>query len=208
MFDFFMNDEVTLIKSNSEKYEKISADVQGNLIFIDDLSLPIEEGDKLIRIIPNGLNETYVVIDRGLYSGMAGIEGHYEVKVRKESMHSANNKPTNINNFYGNISNSQIQQNVNNSSQVMSGDDGYKNKEELKKYILMLKENIEQIGLKQENLSDITNSIATIESELSQEYSKSKVINQCLATIRNVLEGVTGSLIASGLIYQLGLFTK
>lgn len=207
MFDEFMNDKVILVKSNGIRYDAISADVQENTIFINDISLPIEEGDKLIRVLPNNLKETYIVIDRGLYSGMAGLEGHYEVKVKKSS-YSSQDVATNINNYYGNISNSQIQQNVNNSSQVMSVTDEYEKKDELKKYLIMLKENIGQIELKDDGASEINNNVTTIEEELGREKPKAKVINQCLNTIRNVLEGVTGSLIASGLIYQIGQLVK
>lgn len=208
MFSKFKTDKVTLIKEDGQKYEDIFANVQPNLIFIDDATLPIEEGDKLIRVLPNSLKEVYVVMDRGLYSGIGGIKAHYQVKVRKEKGLSNIDGHANINNFYGNVNNAQIQQNVKNSSQTISLNEDYDKKDELENYILMLKENLDKIGGQPEKMADITKNIDVIELELKQQHSKPKVINECLGTIRNVLEGVTGSLIASGLIYQLGVFVK
>lgn len=90
----FENDKLTLIKSDSRKYEEILADVQKNKIFINDISLPIEEGDIIIRELPNGLKEKYIVIDRCLYTGHLG---HYELEVRRDGVHENEKKHTNIN---------------------------------------------------------------------------------------------------------------
>jgi low affinity Fe/Cu permease len=106
------------------------------------------------------------------------------------------------------VSNSQIQQNVNNSSQTISLNEEYEKRDELIKYISTLKENIDKVGLESEKLSVITENVEVIESEIKKENTKPKVINECLGTIRNVLEGVAGSLIASGLIHQMGIFIK
>ena len=82
---FFNNDIVKLRKQNGETYEDIKADVQPKQkkIFIDDASLPIEEGDIIERILPNSLIEQYKVIDRGFYNDFCGISAHYQVSVKK-----------------------------------------------------------------------------------------------------------------------------
>ena len=215
MFNQFMTDKVTLVKNTGIRYENIRSNVQTKLIFIDDATIPIEEGDKLIRILPNTLEEVYVVIDRGFYSGMRGIKAHYQVKVRKENIsidEYSNSRHTNVNNIYGNVNNSQIQQNVKNSSQKITVNEDYEKKVELIKYISILKDNIDKVGLASDKIIIISKSVEIVESELKKSKSKSKsksvVINECLGTIRNVLEGVAGSLIASGLIHQMGFFIK
>jgi len=85
MNSFFNNDIVKLRKQNGETYEDIQADVQPKQkkIFIDDASLPIEEGDIIERILPNSLIEQYKVIDRGFYNDFCGISAHYQVSVKK-----------------------------------------------------------------------------------------------------------------------------
>lgn len=80
-----MSDEVVLIKDNGTRIEGIAASVQKGKIFIDDGSLPIEEGDHLVRELPNGLEESYVVLDRGFYEGGGSIGSHYQCDVQKES---------------------------------------------------------------------------------------------------------------------------
>ena len=78
-------DNVSLIKANGEKYENISAQVGSTKILIPDYKLPIEEGDKLTRALPNGFEETYEVIDRGYFGGNGPIEPYYGVQVRRVS---------------------------------------------------------------------------------------------------------------------------
>lgn len=203
MFNIPITDKVTLLKNNGQKIEDIPAHVQSNMIFIQDSTIPIEEGDRIIRILPSKVEEAFIVIDRGFQSGFRGIKAHYQVKVSKDNRYNQKSGQTNINNFYGNVNQSQIQQDVKNSSQVITINEDYDKKDELKKYILLLKENINLLELESENHSVVTKNINTIEVELEKEVSKSKVINVCLKTIRSVLEGVTCNLIASGLIYKM-----
>lgn len=80
-----MTDTVTLVKSNGEKFENIKANVQREKIFIDDAKLPIEEGDRIIRELSNGLSESFLILDRGYYDRTHGIPAHYQMKVKKES---------------------------------------------------------------------------------------------------------------------------
>jgi hypothetical protein len=84
-FDDMMSELVTLVKADGRQFTNIRASVQPNKIFIDDSKLPIEEGDKFHRILPNGHTEVYLVLDRGFYKGMHGIPDHYQVSVRKET---------------------------------------------------------------------------------------------------------------------------
>lgn len=109
----------------------------------------------------------------------------------------------NINNFYGNINNSQIQQNTNNSSQNMVTNDYYDKKEELIRYVAILKENINKIELTEDKINTVSNSIKKIETEVNDKV-RTSIIKEGLSTIRNVLEGVAVNVIASGLIHQLG----
>ena len=84
-FNNMLNDVVSLIKANGQRYDNIKASVQPQMIFISDSTLPIEEGDKIFRELPNGLTETYIVLDRGYYQKFHSMAAHYQVKVRKET---------------------------------------------------------------------------------------------------------------------------
>ena len=95
-FNRMLNDVVSLIKVDGQRFDNIKALVDSKIIFISDSTLPIEEGDKFIRELPNGLVETFLVIDRGYYPKFGGIDAHYQVKVQKETAVSRNNKPHTI----------------------------------------------------------------------------------------------------------------
>jgi hypothetical protein len=101
IFSEFFNAKVTLKKQNGEEYTDIPASVQSKKIFIDDVSIPIEEGDHLVRKLPNGLEEYYLVLDRGYFDQIQDIEAHYQVSVQKESTRKLNNSSTNNYNING-----------------------------------------------------------------------------------------------------------
>jgi len=87
---FPITDHVTLLKSDGTRHEKIPAHVQPRTIFIDNASVPIEEGDRILRTLPNKFVESYLVEDRGFYPATGGFSDHYQVKVRKESAPPSN----------------------------------------------------------------------------------------------------------------------
>lgn len=78
-----MNDVVTLVKSDGRQFADIPANVQPKMIFIDDGKIPIEEGDHIERLLPNGLLERYLVLDRGFFGASGGFKDHYQIQVRK-----------------------------------------------------------------------------------------------------------------------------
>lgn len=202
-----MRDKVDLLKLNGDVYSDIRSNVQPNLILIDDESIPIEEGDTLVRILPNNLRENYIVKDRGFFAGAGRIQAHYQVKVEKENIHKEKTESSSVNNFYGNITNSQIQQNVRNSNQTMNINESYDKKNELKAWLDdTLKQNLSSIPLESAKLDTVENALKNIEAELEKSNSKPSIIKEGLSSIRTVLEGAAANLVASGLLYQLSQF--
>lgn len=208
MFDNdILNDRIVLRKNNGWVSKPVRANVQSKLILIADTSLPIEEGDKIIRALPNKLTETYIVIDRGFNNGIDTIPSHYQVKVEKENVHNKKDTHSSVNNFYGNITNSQIQQNVRNSNQTMNTNESYDKKNELKAWLDdTLKQNLSSIPLESTKLDTVENALKNIEAELEKSNSKPSIIKEGLSSIRTVLEGAAANLVASGLLYQLSQF--
>ena len=80
-----MQDSVTLIKKDGQRFEGIRASVQPDKIFTDDTSIPLEEGDTFERTLPSGVVERYTVLDSGYHEGIGGIPSHYQSEVRKET---------------------------------------------------------------------------------------------------------------------------
>lgn len=83
--DIFSNEKVKLIKQNSSVYADIPAVVDGDTIFIADVTLPLDSGDIIERTIPSGAKEQYLVVDPGFRKGMRGIPDHYQAIVEKQS---------------------------------------------------------------------------------------------------------------------------
>jgi hypothetical protein len=82
-FAELMNDEVTIVKQTGERFGPFMAVVQRNKIITDEASIPIEEGDFVERLLPNGLTERYCILDTGFQAGFGGIPPHYQMSVEK-----------------------------------------------------------------------------------------------------------------------------
>jgi uncharacterized protein YpuA (DUF1002 family) len=62
------------------------------------------------------------------------------------------------------------------------------------------------LGLGQEKESEVINELTKITDQIQNNNPDWGAIKQSLKTVRNVLEGVTGSLIVSGLVFEIGKF--
>jgi len=99
--DDMKRDTVTLIKRDGKTYDGIRANVQTAKIFTANADAPVEEGDTILRVLPNGLEERYIVLDRGYYSESAGWPARYQIKVRKETVLDAQPSPQVTYNLHG-----------------------------------------------------------------------------------------------------------
>ncbi|MEH7116880.1 hypothetical protein V7128_05560 [Neobacillus vireti] len=106
----------------------------------------------------------------------------------------------NINNFYGNASGIQFLQNSPNSTQTMTNgvDVG-----QIADIIAKVKENINQIGLPEEQQRVVQSEVETISAELVSSQPQPSVMKQSLQSIRTMLEGAGGNLAASGLMFLI-----
>ena len=116
-FKKFLTDKVTLLKSNGSAHENIEASILSENILIDDTSLPIEPGDKIMRRLPSGVEEIYVITDPGFHEAFATFPAHYQIKYQREGM--TNPTVTQDNTTY-NISGSFTRVNVNSLDQSIN----------------------------------------------------------------------------------------
>ncbi|OGU55517.1 MAG: hypothetical protein A2V66_07105 [Ignavibacteria bacterium RBG_13_36_8] len=102
------------------------------------------------------------------------------------------------------MNNSQIQLDTINSLQNYNS-----NEIDIEKILSFLKEmeeNISKIALKENVILEIQTDIKTIKTQLESPNPQKGILIESLRSIRNVLEGVAGNIIASGLLYKLNLF--
>ena len=94
LFDSFANDHVTVTAADGTVVrERVAADVQTGMIFINDASVQIAPGYEISRTVPSGLTEVFVVVDPGFYAASHGMEAHYQIKVRRKE---ATQRPPNV----------------------------------------------------------------------------------------------------------------
>lgn len=215
MFDF-PKEKARIIKQDQSVIEDVDALFDRGTIFVDDASIPIEDGDIIERTLLNGINERYLVTDNGFFSGSAGIPAHYQVKVEKMSMlnteRAGQGASTGSNSFSINltgasISNIQIQQGTTNSSQISKSSKGFNYDavseflNQIKKYDLSKMEFGENSGKIQEVIEETERAVEC--------QAHPSTIKRLLHTLRDLAIGATGSLIASGIASQIpSLLTK
>ena len=102
------------------------------------------------------------------------------------------------NNFYSEVTNSQIQQFSNNSVQTINQEI---NTEKIYEIIKIIEENYKNLDTN--SRKSIEPNIEDIKTEIKKTNPDNKIIKQCFQTIRNVLEGVVGNIIAAGILYYL-----
>lgn len=130
------------------------------------------------------------------------IDGIEYFKEKKIQMRENQRITNNTNNFYGEVTGVQIQQGTVNSSQSQSVNQGFDYAEvaeiieKIKKYDSFLDD---EYG---ENALEIRNKIDEIEDLVQKKENPSR-IKTLLSDIKNLSIGVTGSLIASGIVTLL-----
>jgi hypothetical protein len=82
-FNAVLNDVLTLQKADGRVFANIKAHVSPKGILIMDVQLPIEIGDKLIRTLPSGLRDEFIVDDPGYREAVMGIPAHFVVKAHR-----------------------------------------------------------------------------------------------------------------------------
>jgi len=102
------------------------------------------------------------------------------------------------NNFYSEVTNSQIQQFSNNSVQTI--ENGI-NTEKIYEIIKTIEENYKNLDAN--SRISIEPNIEDIKTEIKKTNPDNNKIKNCFQTIRNVLEGVAGNIIAAGILYYL-----
>jgi hypothetical protein len=120
-FKPLLRDKVTLVKKDGTVVRKgIPASVQPNQVFIFEHTLPIDVGDHLLRELPSGLVDDFIVDDPGFMSGlMGGIPQHFQTKVHRSDQ-PAGQPQTIINNIVGDHAKVNINSTDNSTTYITS----------------------------------------------------------------------------------------
>jgi len=106
-----------------------------------------------------------------------------------------------FNYFYGDINQSQIQQNTTSSNQIISFEN---NIDEVNNLLKELKKNYKNLNLGERKIKEMEDNITELEQIIDNNDYKSQKIPSILMSLKNILEGTASSLVASGLLYMIG----
>ena len=172
-------------------------EIGGELGFDEDLTVKIEQylyGEELIsHILECGTRDREIAIS---HRGVKEIEEALD----KPDMPTHYFPPANFI-YIGEMRNSQIQQGSPEATQVATFNE---NKyEELKEVIQSLKESIDQLGIDQQQKSELQADLQTIEAQISSPKPKTAIITNCIGSIKRILEGAASSALASSLLSKI-----
>ena len=108
---------------------------------------------------------------------------------------------TNITFNIENMSNSQIQQGTEESTQTLNITNA--DLDQVGAFLQALKQSVDELGLQEIQRAQLDTDIQTIEPQLSAPEPKNSIIQESLQSIRSILEGITSSTIASELLSRL-----
>jgi len=200
-----MNEKISEIQERRFRFLHMLYEIsEGNELFSIDafelgkqLGYPHDETDR----IDNYLRGEYLV------EGVAGtrIAITHRGIVEVETALSKPDEPTRYfppTNYIHveHMTSSQIQQGTNQSSQILTY--SVNDFEALTKFIAKLKDQLPELKLGAELRSEVESDVATIEAQIKSPRPKSKIIKECLVSLRTVLEGIAGNVIAGLLIQQ------
>ncbi len=119
----------------------------------------------------------------------------------KKEKETASNSNLSINYFINHMSQSQIQQGMDNlhQTQTFSNFDN----EKVEKLIISLEKEIETLGLDKTHIYEMRAEISTIKAQLSSPKTKKKIIIESVQSISAILHNVASNVAANALIQQI-----
>ena len=186
--------EGKITESLPDSFNKL---VDGNDIptkYIRDINVSGVAG--IIETVKNIIMEWILKLEE---DGIIGVD----MKFTDEEKRIASEKNYTVNNFYGDILNSQIQQNSNHSSQTINN---ALDIDKIVKVLELINTHKKDIIASLDSPKDFEKELDIVNGEVKKANPSKEVISQSFKTIRNILEGIAGNMIAAGILYQIQLF--
>lgn len=190
----------TLLERSSKNIHISLPDSFSNMLSIHAKCIIQVSPNLLTRITEQVKN---IILDWALKLEEDGILGE-GMSFTKDEIGTANEQSYSVQNFYGDINDSQIQGNSKSSPQSQSR--STVDKDAIKDIIKSIEENKAQIPMSSKNQDILSDSIRVLQEEIEKPDPKKNTISEKIKTIRNIMEGAAGSIIASGILYKLNLF--
>lgn len=143
-----------------------------------------------------------VVLEWSLKLESDGILGE-GMSFSQEEKEKAQSVTYHIKNYIqGNIEHSQVQ--VESVDSIQKGSFQGFDISQLKNIIRDLKASLDKIGIEGDTKAELLSEIRTLESQTDSPKPKTSILRESLISVRKILEGAAGNLMASGLLSQIG----
>jgi len=177
----------------SAEQENIICDAIGERVQITMMT----PSTSLIRIIDAVRN---IILNWALKLEENGVLGE-NMTFSDDEKDKAESHSYNVNNFYAEVTGSQIQQNSPDANQTQSLKEF--STTNINHFISSLKEKLDDIEVNEDASKELNAEISTIEIQNSSPKPKNGIIKESLSSIRTILEGATGSVVGQ-LLLELG----
>jgi len=84
-FEELCTDEIFILRADSSKTGPYKSVFESNKVTIFDKTLDVDEGEKVLRQLPNGKVESSTILEVHFSSGFKDIPACYDLKIRKDS---------------------------------------------------------------------------------------------------------------------------
>jgi hypothetical protein len=160
------------------------------------LGLEREETDKITQFLVGENLIKFVALGGELSITHYGVI-KIEEAVSKPEKETQYFPPVNIINIH-HMENSQIQQNNISSTQESSW--VISNNNDIRSFLEILKTKIHELNLSSDDELELNSEVATIESQLSSSRPKKGIIKETLLSIKKIIEGAAGGIVAGELL--------
>ena len=195
-------DSITENNKNRELQVPFSQDIINSIMKSMDIPLhsvlfvSYTEVIKILNVVRN------TVLNWSLQLEKEGILGE-GMSFSKKEKQIADKATYQITNYIGSMQNSQLQQDSSGAIQKLNI--GI-NIDDLLAFITELNKSIDKLDLEENEKQKLITEIGTIENQSNSLKPKQKIIFESLKTLRTILEGMAGNVIAAGLLSKLGQF--
>lgn len=168
-FRSLQNDTVFIEKSDGTRIGPFKTAVARDSATIFDGSIDVVEGDTLIRPLPSGREESFVIVSADFSQGLHSIPAHYSLKLRKTT--AISEKP----------STKQTTIHINNSTGIQVGDNN----------VLNIQNALNELIQKIESSDGSAQEKAQAKSRLS-EFLSHPLVTSILGGVAGSLSGLLG----------------
>lgn len=197
-FQQAMNDKLTLVKKSGDVSKKYFPGLvsSSSEIITFEKDLPIQPGDHLLRELDSGLVDDFEVVDPGFMAGIGGIPPHFQVKVRRTDLQKEE-RQTVVQHIHNEFHGANARVNINSTDNSINVAAAI-SRDDIVAFIDQLRSAMPDLPAARQD--EIKSLLEVLDEEIAKPEPSQSRVREALQTIRSIAEGITGSLIATGIV--------